>query len=434
MSRPPLVCSLAGEPVAEVLDAGAGQCALRYLDGVVADRAGRRLLSVRLPVRAETYASQHGAQVFLDGLLPEDWVRSQLAQRAHLDPDDTFGLLRRYGGDCAGAVSFRDADTPVVAPDVRWLVDDELVTVLRDLRSLPLGDGTDETVRLSLGGVQEKLIATLDGDRVGIPVGDQPSTHLLKPSPLANDGTERYPGVVHLELLCARLAAALVEADNSRTTGIGFRVPETSARLIGGRWVLVVTRYDRRPEADGTTTRLHQEDACQVLGIAPDRKYQALTRDQPSLAGFAAAIGAWGTDPLLDQRALLQLVTFTVCVGNADLHAKNLSLLHDDGIVLAPLYDVVPTATYPGLSREVGLQIGGRYHLDDITTEDLVEEATRWGLAPVVARRAIAAVADGVASLAAEVAATLPADDGAETAIERAVAHLVDRARSFATT
>lgn len=432
MTRPPLTCELAGEPVAEVLDAGAGQCALRYLDHVVADRAGQRLLSVRLPVRAQTYASQQGAQVFLDGLVAEDWVRGQLAQRAHLDPEDTFGLLRRYGGDCAGAVTFRDADTPDVPADVRWLDDDELVAVLRDLRSLPLGDGTDETVRLSLGGVQEKLIAVLDGDRVGIPIGDQPSTHLLKPSPLANDGTERYPSLVHVELLCSRLAAALVAADDSRTAGVGFRVPETSARMIGGRWVLVVTRYDRRHHPDGTTTRLHQEDACQVLGVSPDRKYQTLTRDEPSLAGFATAIGAWGTDPLLDQRALLQLVTFTVCAGNADLHAKNLSLLHDGGITLAPLYDVVPTAAYPGLSREIGLQIGGQYHLDDITTGDLVAEAARWGVAPAAARRAITAVADGVASLAADVAASLPDASGATEPIERAMSYLVERARALA--
>jgi serine/threonine-protein kinase HipA len=129
---------------------------------------------------------------------------------------------------------------------------------------------------------------------------------------------------------------------------------------------LCVQRYDRT--VTQPTLRTHQEDGCQVLGLPPDQKYQTVAHKDPSLAGFAAAILRFGADPVADLRALLQLLVLTVCVGNADLHAKNLSLLHGDGVRLAPIYDVVSTSgvcrCQPGTWPSYRQGVPPRRHLD----------------------------------------------------------------------
>jgi len=57
--------------------------------------------------------------------------------------------------------------------------------------------------------------------------------------------------------------------------GISKR-PVVEARIHqgGGRRFLLVTRHDRQIDAHGNTTRLHQEDFYQALGVAPEMKYQ----------------------------------------------------------------------------------------------------------------------------------------------------------------
>jgi serine/threonine-protein kinase HipA len=56
---------------------------------------------------------------------------------------------------------------------------------------------------------------------------------------------------------------------------VGLPVAPVAARTVGGRPYLLVTRYDRRFDANGQVHRLHQEDFCQALGIPPERKYAA---------------------------------------------------------------------------------------------------------------------------------------------------------------
>lgn len=398
MSRDPLVVTLDGVAVAEISDAGGGLCALRYLDDIVEAQPGKPLISVRLPVRAEVWPAMQGANAYLDGVLPEGWMRTQLARNARLPEEDTFGLLARYGGDCAGAIAFHDGETEQAPPGVRWLDQEELTAALADLRTLPLGDGTDGTVRLSLGGIQEKLVVVRDSGeggggehgpvRYGIPTGTTPSTHILKPAALNSDGTERFPGVAEVEHLCVRLAATIA---GDRIGGVGFTAATTWLETIGGRKVLVVERYDRRG-----LSRIHQEDGCQILGRPPSDKYQDESRNRVTLAAIAQALGTYGVDPLLDQRALLQQVAYTVCVGNADLHARNLSVLHDDGVRLAPMYDVVATAAWPEVSTELGLRIGTQYDIGDVRVGDLVSEAAKWGLGEKAARRAVEVVCEAI--------------------------------------
>jgi serine/threonine-protein kinase HipA len=53
-------------------------------------------------------------------------------------------------------------------------------------------------------------------------------------------------------------------------------------------------------------------------------------------------------------------VIFNYLIGNADAHAKNLSLLiTSEGISLAPFYDLISTAAYPDLTLNLALKVGG---------------------------------------------------------------------------
>jgi len=55
--------------------------------------------------------------------------------------------------------------------------------------------------------------------------------------------------------------------------------------------------------------------------------------------------------PAVDVLKLLDVAIFNLIAGNADVHGKNFSILHDqEGPRLAPLYDLLATVGYPELS------------------------------------------------------------------------------------
>jgi serine/threonine-protein kinase HipA len=122
--------------------------------------------------------------------------------------------------------------------------------------------------------------------------------------------------------------------------------------------ILVVTRYDRERKEDGSAVRLHQEDFCQALGILPEQKYES--EGGPSLERCFALLKKYSIRPAADQRALLGWVIFNVLIGNADAHAKNISILFTDkGPRLAPFYDLLSTQVYPRLAEKLAMKIGG---------------------------------------------------------------------------
>lgn len=96
--------------------------------------------------------------------------------------------------------------------------------------------------------------------------------------------------------------------------------------------------------------------------------------------------------------ALTKLVTFTVLIGNADAHGKNIGILHhaDGTISLAPAYDVVPTALWPELSSAAAMSIGAAISMAQIGRRDIVNEARAWGVDAALADRTIDDVVERV--------------------------------------
>lgn len=333
---------------------------------------GTPLLSLSLPLRAERY-TQGVVHPFLDGLLPEGEPRRAAAENFGVVSTDTYALIRALGRECAGAVVIQpDAEPPPPRPTTRTaepLTEQEIGELVRELRSAPLG--VAERVRISLAGVQEKLVLTrMPDDAWGRPVDGTPSTHILKPE------LAEYPKIVDNEAFCMRFAKH-----------VGLPVAAVQTTTIAGRRLLVVERYDQIVLANGTVERIHQEDLCQALGIPPAKKYQE--DGGPTLRTIAGVLQTAAQPESLQM--LLRMTILNILVGNGDAHGKNFSLLHETtgALRLAPLYDVISTLQY-GDDR-LAMYVDDVRRTDRVTNDRLVNEAKRWGLSE---QRASAIIAD----------------------------------------
>ena len=68
-----------------------------------------RAVSLTLPLRAEVYESRT-LFAFFDGLIPEGWLLSIVAENWKINRKDRFALLLAACGDCIGAVSVREVE------------------------------------------------------------------------------------------------------------------------------------------------------------------------------------------------------------------------------------------------------------------------------------------------------------------------------------
>jgi serine/threonine-protein kinase HipA len=85
---------------------------------------------------------------------------------------------------------------------------------------------------------------------------------------------------------------------------------------------------------------IHVEDMCQVMDIFPNGKY-SMEFDAIMVAMERLAVSKAA---LLDA---LRLFVFSYLIGNGDLHAKNVSLIFEDGQWrLSPAYDLLSTLPY----------------------------------------------------------------------------------------
>lgn len=318
-------------------------------------------------------------RVFFDELLPEGIARQRLADRARVTTTDTLGLLAAYGRDVAGAVQVIDptAHDRADTPRARVLSTADIVDLLDDVAAYPLGNAP-MSGKASLAGVQEKVLLARVGKRWAQCLYGYPSTHILKPV------ARQHTDMIFNEEYASRIARAL-----------GLAPYATWIESFEGTDALVIERYDRDVAVPGH--RVHQEDFNQVLGASGAEKYQE-GGGKVSLNRIASVVGsAEGRDGLV---RLLTLVTLAVCVGNLDMHAKNISLLHppDGSARLAPAYDVVPLIHYPGIDGRMAMAINDVYEHARIRRSDLIAEAVRWGMGAGRAGEVVEAVVATVRS------------------------------------
>lgn len=311
-------------------------------------------LSISLPKQEQPFG-RRACQAFFGGILPEESQRTAIARALGVSADNEFRLLEHLGGEVAGALTLLpEGETPeppsTAAP--RLLDDNEIVQLLDRLPMRPMLAG-EGGLRLSLAGAQSKLpVLVIDG-QIALPAPGQPTSHILKP-PIV-----RFAGTTENEYFCMSLARA-----------IGLDVAPVEMRSAADRPFLLISRYDRVVSPSGELVRLHQEDFAQALGVPSHRKYAS--EGGPTFPDCFALLRRAATRPPRDILRLLDAAIFNLIIGNADAHAKNFSLLHEDGAVtLAPLYDLLSTVMYPELSPKLAMKIGGKSMLEEI-------EARHW--------------------------------------------------------
>jgi serine/threonine-protein kinase HipA len=230
---------------------------------------------------------------------------------------------------------------------------------------------------MSLGGYQDKMCvamprmekdAPLASAAVAtLPYGDAPSTHILKPEPAA------YPGAAESEAWAMTVAGHAARCSNVALLDLADAPP-----------TLVVERYDRGGEGwPYGATRIHQEDACQALGLPPNRKYASSAEkgDDPTYRSIANLLLRYSSSFEEEASELLRQVTVNLVLGNWDAHAKNISFLHphQGAPILAPMYDVVPIAEVEPRTKSLSLRIDGSLAPDAITRSRVLAEAASWG-------------------------------------------------------
>lgn len=320
-------------------------------------------LSQNLPLSADTF---HDPVVenFFSNLLPDERIRDTVAMILHISRENTFGLLKHIGADCAGAVSFYPiGQTPQspASPAYRELSDGEAYKILDNLGQRPLDVG-DEGVRISGAGSQEKLVACVKDGKIALPLYGTPSTHIIKPV------IPNFTDSVFNEYFCMKLAQKA-----------GLPVADCDVLMLNDEPFYVVTRFDRET-IDGTTKRLHQEDFCQIFNVPPKLKYQE--DGGPGIEDCMKRMTEMHL-PGFDSLRFVRLVIFNFLIGNCDAHAKNYAVLYRGcKPSLAPAYDLLSTMAYETMSKRFAMKIGGEARMGMLRKEHFEQMAKNCNLNP----------------------------------------------------
>jgi serine/threonine-protein kinase HipA len=287
-----------------------------------------------MPPRAEPYdVVGSNLHPFFAGLLPEGLRLRALVRQLKTSEDDLFSMLVASGSDAIGdiAIALPEALPRERAPlaDTSQLAQASFAELLEQSLRYEGGGGD-----VAIAGVQPKISAAM----ISFPVraADKRHTYILKLAP------PEYPRLIENEAFFMSMAKS-VGLDVARTRVVTDR---------SGQPALLVERFDRVPERDGSQLRLHQEDACQLLNLYPADKYRL------TLADVAGALDLCSA-PLAEKLKLLRMQAFSYLIVNGDMHAKNISVRVLAGqVLMTPCYDLLSTLPYG--DRRLALAMEGR--------------------------------------------------------------------------
>ena len=271
----------------------------------------------------ETRSYRTKIEPFFSNLLPEGTLRDYLARRAGVKAVREYKLLAQLGHDLPGAV--------------RAVAVDAEETEVDELDEEAAGKQAERALRFSLAGVQLKFSAIKAQGKNGgltIPVTGSGGDWIVKlPS-------ARHPDVPEAEFAAMKLAAKIgidvPEIDLVPLDQIDG-IPEGITRY--GKSAFAIRRFDRGEEGP-----VHTEDFAQVFGVFADDKYEN--------ASYRQILSVLAIET--DEQSVIEFVrrlTYSVLIGNGDMHLKNWSLIYPDrrNALLAPAYDLLSTLAYiPG--------------------------------------------------------------------------------------
>ena len=373
-------------------------------------------ISHQLPLSGEPYGDSE-ISPFFTGMLPEGEVRDRLVKMYQIPGNDYLGFLEKLGCESIGALTF--ASDSAAEEDFSARYDPVPRGFAERAREDPaqLAAEMARETRLSLSGAQSKVAWFLpegaDPSCSGIeewrvPRGTAPSSHIIK---IARRGEE--------ELAMNELGCSILSASCGIDTARVDLIPDLPGAIA-------VERYDRKwvgREGDRRLLRLHQEDLCQALGLAPYLKYQPDGVEADYMVWIADLLRDAAANPAKDVLEFAKRTVFNYAVGNSDAHLKNSSLLYDEAWKarkLAPMYDVtcIPLSGY---MTQMAFEMGSHRELEDIDERDVLAVALDADAALGAFDAAVREVVAGFEG---------PLVDGAADPVQDMVARIVDNSRA----
>jgi serine/threonine-protein kinase HipA len=313
----------------------------------------------RLTDRGDKIGLHGGLPPWFSGLLPEGALRDLVLAEMGPGDHDQFDLLTRLGGDLPGAVMVvPETPAPTSAGPLR----------LEQIHGFeaPRPEGL---VKFSLAGVQLKFAAETTGGRLTV-TGRIGATRSIIKVP-----SDRFPLLPEAEFAAMQLAAMIGVTTPACRLVDTANVDGIPAELLRhGPNVLVVERFDRL--VDGT--RIHIEDAGQVVGALGERKYTMATTET-----VLNMIRRFSTDRRADLLEGFRRVVADVLLGNGDNHLKNWSFIFPapGEVRLSPAYDIVPTVLYAPADT-LALRFVGTHSFTNVNLRRFRRVAEYLGLDP----------------------------------------------------
>ena len=418
-------------------------------------------ISCRLPLREEPFDTGV-TRNFFEGLLPEGFTRRSVAGWIHADSNDYLTILAGLGKECLGAIRILESQDESMETGYELLSIDQVKELAREGASKSAELVTKS--HLSLAGASGKVglyYHPLE-KRWYQPVGDAPSTHIVKQSHV------RLEGIVaneQLALMTARNCGLLVpdsfiiDLDQARDEDVLFATerfdrafpvqgengfPVQGDRTFsaqegngfsaqgGGKFPSQEERGSSAWEESGANAsrgaqntnnppgvtggasdfpvpyRLHQEDFSQALGIGSLDKYE--NQKSGYMKKCFDLLRKYSANPIEDQMRLWEILLFDFLVGNTDNHIKNVSLLYSkslQSVRLAPAYDIVSTCIYDASTRDMAIYFGDVCSLDDIDRKAIEQAAAEAAIGKKMAMSALDRLAGGFESGLSEAARVL---------------------------
>jgi len=353
-----------------------------------------------LPFRAEGPAYERAdLPAFFDNLLPEGWSEEKLMAVHKIDREDTFGLLRttpKYLSNLTlrptGAAS-REIVLDYLQTEIGAVSKDpaDVISIVErigeDPESRPFWEELRRRGATRLSGVQPKLPVHLEerDGRLEMDLGglETTTTHILKLR------SHVYAGLVENEWATMELARR-VGLDVATVRRVEFQ----DGSKLKGRGLLV-ERFDIPRSLEGAQRLPLLEDGASLLSLSRTDKYRT-SLEKVTEALLDQGLDADGMGRFLDH------VSFSWLVGNGDLHAKNLSVLHEiqpgqfgsppvrAGVRYSPLYDLVNTRILvPG--DLFALPLNGKEN--NLRLGDFQKLALRWGSSRTASKERVTGLA-----------------------------------------
>ena len=359
-------------PVATLTKVPKG-CVFRYTDEFLnstQEAIARHLPKVRDGIETHGLAN---LPTYFAGLLPEGIMQDAIVRHQRLSRDDLFSQLVLTGYDAIGDIAHIPGEPHPNRPS-------QVKDLAQAIRQMAYEDQFHPMSAIT--GAQPKM-------SIGHAIASQRTGHRIVKIP-----PREYPGILPNEEYFMKLAPKA-------------GLPTARVTLDGEN--LVIHRFDRQADS----RQIHIEDTLQILDLYPNAKYSL---DYLEIMDAAQSLEVGNATML----ALLRLYAYSYCIGNGDLHAKNVSFQYGNGWRMTPAYDLLCTLPFFEHSK---MALGLDDDFGNFTPEDFIRVAERYRIPEKSIRLMLQAVGIVVVR---EIAQTPPPIPPA------AMSEILRRSKSFA--